>query len=193
MMKLSFDPFPILSSERLKFRAMHVGDVHEVFAMRSDPDTMKFIPRPLAQNLDDALAHIKMVEDTIHNKQGINWAITLKNETKMIGIAGFYRIKPESYRSELGYMLLPEYRNQGYISEAIKTVLQYAFNQLDFNSIEAVIDPDNFASERVLQKNGFIKEAHLRENELWEGKFLDTVIYSLLKRNFDPNKICSLN
>ncbi len=49
MMKLSFDPFPILSSERLKFRAMHVGDVHEVFAMRSDPDTMKFIPRPLAK------------------------------------------------------------------------------------------------------------------------------------------------
>ena len=40
------------------------------------------------------------------------------------------------------------------------------------------------ASERVLQKNGFVKEAHILENELWEGRFLDTVIYSLLRRNF---------
>ena len=43
---------------------------------------------------------------------------------------------------------------------------------------------NNSASERVLQKNGFLKEAHILENELWEGKFLDTVIYSLLRRNF---------
>ncbi len=41
------------------------------------------------------------------------------------------------------------------------------------------------ASERVLVKNGFVKEAHILENELWEGRFLDTVIYSLLRRNFN--------
>ena len=52
------------------------------------------------------------------------------------------------------------------------------------HSIEAVIDPENIASERVLQKNGFVKEAHILENELYDGKFWDTVIYSLLKRNF---------
>jgi ribosomal-protein-alanine N-acetyltransferase len=49
------------------------------------------------------------------------------------------------------------------------------------NSIEAVIDPENVASERVLQKNGFRKEAPILENELWDGKFWDTAIYSILK------------
>jgi ribosomal-protein-alanine N-acetyltransferase len=53
---------------------------------------------------------------------------------------------------------------------------------MQLHSIEAIIDPENRASERVLQKSGFVKEAHILENEFYDGKFLDTVIYSLLKR-----------
>ena len=56
------------------------------------------------------------------------------------------------------------------------------------HSIEAVIDPDNIASEKVLLKNNFVKEAHILENELYEGTFWDTVIYSILKRNY-KNKL----
>ena len=81
-------------------------------------------------------------------------------------------------------MILPEYNGKGITSEAIKVVIEYGFEQMQLHSIEAVIDPENNASEKVLQKNGFVKEAHILENELWEGKFWDTVIYSLLKRNF---------
>jgi ribosomal-protein-alanine N-acetyltransferase len=81
-------------------------------------------------------------------------------------------------------MILPHYNGQGIVTEAIKLVLEYGFEILNMHSIEAIIDPNNLASERVLQKNGFVKEAHLIENELWDGKFLDTVIYSILKRNF---------
>jgi len=81
-------------------------------------------------------------------------------------------------------MSLPEFNGKGYITEAIKAVVTYGFEEMDLHSIEAVIDPDNVASEKVLQKNGFVKEAHILENELWDGKFWDTVIYSLLRRNF---------
>jgi ribosomal-protein-alanine N-acetyltransferase len=81
-------------------------------------------------------------------------------------------------------MILPQYNGQGIVTEAIKAVLEYGFEDMNMHSIEAVIDPDNSASERVLQKNGFIKEAHILENEYYDGKFWDTVIYSLLKRNF---------
>lgn len=102
----------------------------------------------------------------------------------MIGLVGHYRIQPENYRSEIGYMILPEYRNKGYVSEALKVLLDFGFNTLNFNSIEAVIDPDNLASEKVLQKNGFIKEAHLKENVYHNREFIDSVIYSILKRNY---------
>ncbi len=184
MLNLDFNPFPILESKRLNFRAFSESDVHEVFAMRSDPEVMKYIPRPLAKNLDDAAAVIQMIQDTIAKKEGINWVITLKDDPKLIGIIGIYRIKPTNLRGELGYMLLPEFHGQGIITEAILPVLENAFNHIGFHSLEAIIDPDNTSSERVLQKNGFVKEAHLLENEFWDGRFLDTIIYSLLKRNY---------
>jgi [ribosomal protein S5]-alanine N-acetyltransferase len=184
MLTLDFNPFPIMDSERLYFRSFHEDDVHEVFAMRSDKEVMKYIPRPLAKNISDALDHIKMVKETIEKKEGINWAITLKGQSQLIGIIGIYRIKNEDHRGELGYILLPEYHNKGYISEAIQTVLTYAFETIGFHSLEAIIDPANIASERVLIKNGFVKEGHIKENVFWDGQYLDTVIYSMLRRNF---------
>ena len=81
-------------------------------------------------------------------------------------------------------MLLPEYQNQGITSEAINIVLEYGFKVLNFHSVEAVVDPENYVSAKVLEKNGFVKEAHFLENEYWDGKFWDSVVYSLLKRNF---------
>jgi ribosomal-protein-alanine N-acetyltransferase len=53
---------------------------------------------------------------------------------------------------------------------------------MKLNSLEAIIDPDNHASAKVLEKNGFVKEAHLKEYEFYEGRFLDTVIYSILNK-----------
>jgi ribosomal-protein-alanine N-acetyltransferase len=79
-------------------------------------------------------------------------------------------------------MLLPEFHGKGIISEAIKEVVNYGFNEMKLHSIEAIIDPENFGSARVLEKNNFVKEAHLKENEFYEGRFLDTVIYSILNK-----------
>lgn len=184
MLTINFHPFQNLQTERLLLRRLTNNDVEEVFALRSNPEIMKYIPRPLLKTKDEALAHIAMMEEKIENNIGINWGITIEGSDKIIGIIGLYQIQPENHRAEIGYMSLPEYNGKGYISEAIKAVIEYGFEEMSLHSIEAVIDPDNIASEKVLQKNGFVKEAHILENELWEGKFWDTVIYSLLRRNF---------
>ena len=183
MLTINFHPFQNLESERLLLRRLNVGDVNEVIELRGNPEVMKYVPRPLIKTNEEALAHIEMIEDKIVSNIGINWAITLKGSPKMIGIIGHYKIQPENYRSEIGYMILPQYHGKGITSEAVKIVVQYGFDNLQLHSIEAIIDPRNNASEKVLQKNGFVKEAHILENEFYEGEFLDTVIYSLLKRN----------
>ena len=145
---------------------------------------MKYIPRPLIISIDGALAHIKMINDKIDENIDINWAVTEKGNNKCIGIMGFYRTQPEHFRTELGYMITPEHWGKGYVTEAVTVLLDFAFNTLQFHSIEAVIDSRHTASERVLQKVGFIKEAHFKENFYYNNEFTDTVIYSLLKRNF---------
>lgn len=184
MLTISFLPFPKLETERLLLRRITNEDVNEIFELRSNPKIMQYIPRPLVKTKEEALTHIAMIDEKINTNEGINWAITQKNNSKLIGIIGHFRIRPEHFRSEIGYMLLPEYQGRGIISEAAKEVINYGFEVMQLHSIEAIIDPENLASEKVLQKNGFTKEAHLKENEYYEGQFLDTVIYSILNQHY---------
>ena len=182
MLTINFSPFPNLETERLLLRRVNFNDLKEIFALRSNADTMKYIPRPLVKTDEDALEHIAMIDTKIEANEGINWAITFKDDPKLIGIIGHYRIKPEHYRAELGYMLLPEYQGKGIISEAVKEAINYGFNVMKLHSLEAVIAPDNYASAKVLEKNGFVKEAHFKEYEFFEGRFLDSIIYSLINK-----------
>lgn len=182
MLEFNFHPFPEIETERLFLRRITNDDVNEVFELRSNPETMKYIPRPLVKNNEDALAHIATIEERIQTNLAINWAITLKRGPKLLGIIGFYRLQPENYRAEIGYMILPEFHGKGIVPEAVKKLIAYGFEDLKLHSIEAVIDPENYASEKVLQKCGFTKEAHFKESEFYEGKFLDKVIYSLLEK-----------
>lgn len=171
----------------MRFRKLTNDDAPQVMLLRGNPETMKFIPRPLITNLEEALAHIKMINDKIDDNLDINWAVTEIDSDTCIGIMGFYRTQPEHYRSELGYMILPEYWGKGYVTEAIQALLNYAFNTLNFHSIEAVIDSRHTASERVLQKSGFRKEAHFVEDFFYNNEFTDTVKYGLLKREFNTS------
>lgn len=184
MLQLNFSPFPKLESERLQFRKLTPEDAPEILLLRGNSETMKYIPRPLIIDIEGALAHIKMINDKIDENIDINWAVTEKGSDKCIGIMGFYRTQPEHFRTELGYMITPEHWGKGYVTEAVTVLLDFAFNSLQFHSIEAVIDSRHIASERVLQKVGFVKEAHFKENFYYNNEFTDTVIYGLLKRNF---------
>ena len=66
------------------------------------------------------------------------------------------------------------------MQESIKEVIDYGFNVMKLHSIEANVNPDNAASIRLLERNKFKREAYYKENFYFNGKFLDTAIYSLL-------------
>ena len=184
MLVFNFSPFPNLETNRLNLRRLNPLDVTEILALRSNPEIMKFIPRPLMKTKEEALEFISVMDTNVNNNNVINWAITTKEDDKLIGMIGFYRMKPENYRAEVGYILSPEFHGKGIITEALKKVIQFGFEEMGLNSIEAVIDPENFGSEKVLLKNNFVKEGHFKEHTFFEGKFLDSVFYSLLKKNY---------
>jgi ribosomal-protein-alanine N-acetyltransferase len=117
----------------------------------------------------------------LQSQEGIVWAITLSQQPQMIGTIGYYRSQHQNHRSEIGYELHPNFWGQGIVTEAMRAALDYGFDQMKLHSVEADIDPANLRSARVLDRNHFVKEAHFRENCFFEGRFLDTAIYSLLK------------
>src|SRR6187431_1542927 len=183
MLEVNFLPFPILKTERLILRQVTANDADTILSLRSNAEVMKYIPRPYLKNREDALELIAMFDDKIENGIGINWGIAFLDEPKkIIGIIGHYRLKPEHYRAEVGYMLFPEYNGKGIVSEALQKVVEYGFKEMKLHSIEAILDPENRASEKVLLKNGFVKEGHFIENEYYDGHFLDSMVYSLLNR-----------
>lgn len=181
-LKLDFLPFPTLETERLILREVTHADVKEVFYFRSDKEIMKYIPRPLAQTEKDALDHIDKMQEAVQNKDGINWGITLKGDDRILGIAGLYRINKACFRAEIGYLLDPKFHGKGIISETVQKIVQYGFESCNFHTITAIIDPANHASEKVLQRANFQKEAHFKEDFYFNGEFLDSVHYSIINK-----------
>ena len=116
------------------------------------------------------------------NNDSILWGICLKDTAPVIGTIGYWQIQKEHYRAETGYMLHPDYQGKGIMDEALKAVIKYGFETMQLHSIEANVNPANAASMKLLEKNGFVKEAYFRENYFYNGQFLDSVIYSLLNK-----------
>jgi ribosomal-protein-alanine N-acetyltransferase len=184
MLELNFNPFPVLETERLILRNFTMGDANDVFSYRGNIDAMKHISRPVQRSLEEAQSMIQKINDNQTANEAIGWAVTFKGSSKVIGSVSFHRIEKENYRAELGYMIHPDYWRQGIIGEAVKALLDYGFNELNFHSIEAIIDPENIASQKVLEKYNFVKEAHFKENYFFNGKFADSAVYSLLRSDY---------
>lgn len=177
---ISILPFQPLETARLKLRAFRKDDAAALFAMRSDPRVMRHLARPKATTIADAEALITSIQDDLVQENGITWAITGRDDDRLIGTVGFYRMKKEHRCGEIGYLLHPDHQGQGLMGEALEAVVAHGFSVIGFHRIEADTDPRNEASNRLLERNGFTREAHLRENVLWEGRWLDTFIWSRL-------------
>lgn len=179
-MSLNFSPFPELYTQRLELKQITPADATALFQLRSNKEVMKYIDRPPAQTLDEAFTHIATLTDFLQKNEGITWGIYLKEGSQLVGNIAFWRFEKEHYRAEIGYMLHPSVHGKGFMHEALQTVLQYGFKTLNLHSVEANVNPANAASIRLLERNGFVREAYFRENYFYNGQFVDSAVYALL-------------
>lgn len=180
MLSPNFTPFPTLYTKRLLLRKIVPDDAPELFFMRTDERVMKYIERPRPTSIDDTYKFINIIDEAEKKNDIITWGIALKDEPKLIGTVCYINLKKEHDRAELGYALHPDHWKTGIMHEVLRAVIDYGFTIMKLHSIEANINPDNIASQKLLEKNGFVKEAHFKENFYWEGKFLDSAVYTLL-------------
>ncbi|MFY7965284.1 MAG: GNAT family N-acetyltransferase [Chitinophagaceae bacterium] len=175
-----FSSFPIIETKRLLLRQMNSNDVQDLFAFRSNEEAMKYISRPIAKTIDDALGVINLMQELYKNEKAINWGICYKQTNTIIGTIAYMNIDTQNFRAEIGYMLHPDYHRKGIMQEAIETLINFGFEEMQLHSIYANIHPNNEASKGLLLKNSFIQEAHFREHFFYEGKFLDSLVFGLL-------------
>jgi ribosomal-protein-alanine N-acetyltransferase len=180
MLELDFSPFPVLRTPRLLLRAIMPADAPALFVLRSDPRVMQHIGRPLAKTVEDAESLLQLIHADFENRTGITWALTRHGDPQLVGTIGFWQIAAEHHRAELGYMLHPDLWGQGITREAATAVIDHGFTAMQLHRIEACVDPANKASIALLESLGFAREAHLVQNFLFEGVFLDTLMYARL-------------
>jgi ribosomal-protein-alanine N-acetyltransferase len=184
MLQFNFSPFPTIDTERLHLRRTTLQDDEAMMQLRIDDAANKYLDRARPTHLSEMHELVKKIDDGIDNNTAISWTITLKEQPeKLIGNISFHKTDAAHHRAEIGYMLMPEHWRKGLVSEAIKAVIAYGFNAMNLHSIEANINPRNEPSRNILLKHGFVKEAYFKESYHYNGKFLDSEIYSLLKSN----------
>lgn len=180
MLELNLHPFPTLETERLILREITHADDDAMFAIRSDKRHSQFIDNPKVYTREEVIEKVQRAIELVKNNDGISWGITLKGNPTLIGSVDYWRVIKAHYRSEIGYMLHPDYYRQGIMTEALQATIEYAFKHIKLHTIEANIAPTNISSIKLVEKCGFVREAYLKENYYYNGTFLDTCTYSLL-------------
>jgi len=191
MQLTTFQTFPVLQTPRFILRQLQAADAADIFRYRSDPEVMRYIPRPLATCEADALATINMIAEAYSKEDGINWAMELKSTGEVAGVIGYVHRKPEHNRAEVGYALRRDLHRQGLMREALVEVLRYGFEEMNLHSIEAIIDAENVASGGLLENVGFRQEAYFMEDFLHNGVYRDSVFYGMLRSEGIAAGICS--
>ena len=175
--------FPVLETQRLILRKITNDDASNILTYLSDEEVMQYYGLAPFSSIEDALDEISWYHSIEENKTGIRWGITLKESGVIIGSCGFHNTAVQHYRSEIGFELSRDYWKKGIATEAVGAIIDYAFGQMNFQRIEALIEPPNLSSQKVVEKLGFIREGLLRNYEFTNGKFDDLYMYSLLKQD----------
>jgi len=155
MLIRTFTPFPILKTERLTLRQLVVNDEQEIFTLRSDIEVNKYLDRQVSNTIDDARNFINKVNENINKNDSLYWAITLRDRNILVGTICLFGFSDENGKCEIGYELLPNFQGQGIMKEAVEKVINYAFNTIKVQKIEASLHRDNQSSIKLLDKFSF--------------------------------------
>jgi ribosomal-protein-alanine N-acetyltransferase len=160
----------------------YVDSLYEIFSLE---EVTKFYGTDRFTFLGEATRLIDMFQKNYHDKRGIRWGIILKENHRLIGTVGLNGLQLKNKRAEIGYELHPKYWKQGVTSEAIQEVLRFSFEKMDLFRIGAVVYPENIASIKLLEKQGFKNEGLLRGYMLQNDQFHDTYVLSILKPEWE--------
>ena len=180
----TIDEFPLLKTDRLLLREYTHEDAAGLLEIRTDPQVMKYLDREPFKDIEEAKKFISVKLKDQKEHKGISWAVCDKLSGEFMGDLAYWKIIAGDHRAEIGYTLKTQYWKQGYMTEALRSILEWGFSKLGLHSVMADINPDNNASRQLLLRVGFQKEGYYRENYHFRGQYYDSEMYGLLERDF---------
>lgn len=162
----------ILETEHLFLRPVTLDDAEAIYAYASDEETTRYV-FPQNHSLEETRENIASIY--LATPLG-RWGIVLKETGAFIGSIDMHKLDTTMRKAALGYCLHKDYWNKGYMTEAVKAVIQLAFETLEMNKLIAVHDKENPASGRVMAKAG-MEFSHEEPYACMDGKRVVTRIH----------------
>jgi RimJ/RimL family protein N-acetyltransferase len=177
---------PPIATERLLLRLVEEGDLADLLIVNGDDEVTRCLPYASWQSHADAQAWFKRMSR--FRAEGSAWqiAIVLKESRVVIGTCALFGYEEDNRRAELGYVLGRAYWGKGLMHEALTALITHLFRATHLRRLDATVDSQNPASERVMARLGFTREGVLRERWRTREKdgITDAVIYGLLRREW---------
>lgn len=181
-----------MQTENLILRLIHINEAEKLldFELRNR-NRFEKVSGTRSQDFYTLETRRNMIERSISayaNQSMIRFGIYLLDDETLIGSIALNDViwSPALLCTYLGYMIDQDYQNKGYATEAIQVMCTYAFDTLHLHRIEAGVMPSNIASQKVLEKNGFIQEGLARKNVHINGAWQDHLIYALINPKDRP-------
>lgn len=178
-----------LTTERLTLRPFREDDVQALYAYSKDEAVGRnagWKPHESLQESDDILHLVFLNQPSV-------WAVERRSDGRLMGSAGLITDSARQYGSarSLGYALGVDYWGQGYMTEAVRAVIRFGFEQMGLDLISATCYPDNAGSRRVLEKCGFQYEGTLHRAELlYNGEIKDHLHFYLAHEAAEKLDLC---
>lgn len=175
---------PDLETGRLLLRGLRPEDAEALFGYASDPEVARYVTWDAHRTVEDSRAFLRAAAADRESGEEPGWGIVYKAEGKLIGTCGLINYSAEHARVELGYALSRDYWGRGIMTEAVRAVISFSFQNLSLNRIEARCFAENTASARVMEKAGMTYEDTLRQREFRKSSYRDMKVYSILRDEF---------
>ncbi len=178
---------PTIRTPRLLLRPFTGADAHDLFELHSSAVVLRYWDSPPWTERARADRFIAACLRLSEEGSGARLAVDRASDESFIGWCSLTRWNPDYRSASMGYCFHDAAWGHGYATEAGQALLQWAFDTLALNRVQAETDTRNAASARVLEKLGFVREGTLREDCIVNGEVSDSWVYGLLRRQWRPS------
>lgn len=185
--KMIPDVFPEIETARLTLKEVSLANSMDMFEIFSDEETLKYYDVEPVHEVEEVKDLMEVLLNRFKNKKGIRWGLYLKDSGKLIGTCGYHDVNRQALRAEIGYELSRDFWGKGYMKEALEAILDYGFNNMGLNRIQALAEPENEKSIGILKRVGFTQEGILCDYEYYRGGLKNCTMLSILKREYEKD------
>jgi ribosomal-protein-alanine N-acetyltransferase len=177
------DP-PVLRTERLVLRQITESDGEGLFGIFADEQVTEFYAWDRFTDVAQGHELASRTAGQFRQREAIRWGLVLPGAPRIIGTCGYTRWSGQNRFALLGYDLARDYWHRGLMSEAVRAVLRFGFEQMALHRVEATVVTGNTASAALLGRVGFQCEGVLRGRFLKRGTFWDVQMFGLTRADW---------